>query len=205
MWVCYGGVGIKKKTTLMEYLFNLLIQDYQQIALYLVVLYFVVWITIRINTFYLKTSELRTKVPNMERLLAKIDAGLSSLNDTLLGKSIIDKSCYSRDRSPRTVNELGEKLFKESGADAVYLSMEEELAQELALKPIKSLLQLQTESLNVMLAHQDDSAFLPLQNFVYQHPTYNDTPLAYTDVLFVMALKLRDFYLTKHPNLNAGL
>jgi hypothetical protein len=77
--------------------------------------------------------------------------------------------------------------------------MKEELAQELALKPIKSLLQLQTESLNVMLAHRDDSAFLPLQNFVYQHPTYNDTPLAYTDVLFVMALKLRDFYLTKYP------
>ena len=61
----------------MEYLFNFLIQDYQQIALYLVVLYFVVWITIRIKRST-KTSELRTKVPNMERLLAKIDAGLSA-------------------------------------------------------------------------------------------------------------------------------
>jgi hypothetical protein len=189
----------------MDYLFNFLIQDYQQIALFGIVLYLIVKITITLDRFYVETKKLHDKVPNMERLLAKIDAGLSSLNDTLLEKSIIDKSCYSRDRSPRTVNELGEKLFKESGADAVYLSMKEELAQELALKPIKSLLQLQTESLNVMLAHRDDSAFLPLQNFVYQHPTYNDTPLAYTDVLFVMALKLRDFYLTKHPNLNAGL
>ena len=192
-------------STPMEYLFNFLIQDYQQVALFGIVLYLIVKITITLDRFYVETKKLHDKVPNMERLLAKIDAGLSSLNDTLLGKSVIDKSCYSRDRSPRTVNELGEKLFKESGADAVYLSMEEELAQELALKPIKSLLQLQTESLNVMLAHRDDSAFLPLQNFVYQHPTYNDTPLAYTDVLFVMALKLRDFYLTKHPNLNAGL
>ena len=188
----------------MDYLFNFLIQDYQQVALYLTVLYFVIWITIKINSFYMKTSELHTKVPNMERLLAKIDIGLTLLNRALLNKSVIDESYYSSDHSPRAVNVLGEKLLKESGADVIFTSIKNTLVNELELKPIDSLLQLQTESLNVLLAHWDDPLFKPLQNFVYQHPTYNNTPLGYTDLLFVVALKLRDYYISEHPELGAG-
>ena len=185
----------------MDYLLNFLIQDYQQVALYLVVLYFFVWTTAKINTFYLKTSSLYTKVPNMEKLLERIDAGFAALNDALLGKSVIDKSYYSRDRSPRIVNELGEQLFKQSGAEEVFSSIKDSLTKELSSKQINSLLQLQMGSLNVMLAHRDDQTLKPLQDFAYTHPTYHNTPLGYTDLLFVVALKLRDYYIAKHPEL----
>jgi hypothetical protein len=187
----------------MEYFLNFLIQDYQQVALYLVALYSVIFITVKITTFYNKTSELHTKVPNMERLLEKIDTGLAALNDALLGKSIIDKSYYSRDHSPRNVNELGEQLFKESGAETAFASIKDSLTEELSLKQINSLLQLQMGSLNVMLAHRDDPLLKPLLDFAYEHPTYHNTPLDYTDILFVVSLKLRDYYISKHPELNA--
>ncbi|HUC01329.1 MAG TPA: hypothetical protein VMA75_00285 [Candidatus Paceibacterota bacterium] len=187
----------------MEYFFAFLIQDYQQIALYLVVLYSVIWITAKVSGFYFKTSELHTKMPNIERLLEKLDIGLAALNDALLGKSVIDKSYYSRDRSPRTVNELGERLFKESGAEAAFAAMKDPLVDELASKQIHSLLQLQTASLNVMIAHRNDPILKPLQDFVYEHPTYHNTPLGYTDLLFVVSLKLRDYYISKHPELNS--
>lgn len=187
----------------MDYLFNFLIQDYQQVALLAIVLYLIIKITITLDRFYMKTKRLHDTVPGMERLLMKIDTGLTLLNKTLLNKSIINESCYSSDHSPRAVNILGEKLFKESGADALFASQKKMLLNELALKPIDSLLQLQTEALNVLLAHWDDPAFRPLQNFVYQHPTYDRTPLSYPDLLFVISLKLRDYYISKHPELTA--
>jgi hypothetical protein len=199
----------------MDYLFNLLVQDYQQVALYGVALYLIVFITVRINTFYLKTKGLYgevlglndkmlgldKRVSRVERLLAKIDVGFTLLNKALLGKSLIDESCYSNDHSPRTVNALGEKLFQESGADNIFSLLKDELILELESRLIRSMLELQGESLNVMLAHWDDPRLKLLQDFAYQHPTYNKTPLTYTDLLFVIALKLRDVYHAKHPDL----
>jgi hypothetical protein len=206
----------------MDYLFNFLIQGYQQVALYGIALYLIIFTTIKINTFYLKTTDLHSdvaglntkvqglddkvsglngKVSKVETLLAKIDLGFTLLNKALLGKSVIDVSCYSNDHSPRTVNALGEKLFQESGADNIFALAKDELILELESKTIRSMLELQGESLNVMLAHWDDPRLKLLQDFAYQHPTYNKTPLAYTDILFVIALKLRDAYHDRHPNL----
>jgi hypothetical protein len=213
----------------MDYLFNFLIQDYQQVALYGIALYLIVLVTIKIDRFYCKTnnlqrevsglhdetsglrsdvSGLRTEVSGLDKrvskveiLLAKIDLGFTLLNKALLGKSVIDVSCYSNDHSPRTVNALGEKLFQESGADNIFALAKDELILELESKAIRSMLELQGESLNVMLAHWDDPRLKLLQDFAYQHPTYNKTPLSYTDILFVIALKLRDAYHNKHPDL----
>jgi len=160
----------------MDYLFNFLIQGYQQVALYGIALYLIIFTTIKINTFYLKTTDLHSdvaglntkvqglddkvsglngKVSKVETLLAKIDLGFTLLNKALLGKSVIDVSCYSNDHSPRTVNALGEKLFQESGADNIFALAKDELILELESKTIRSMLELQGESLNVMLAHWD--------------------------------------------------
>ena len=56
----------------------------------------------------------------------------------------------------------------------------------------------------MLLLHRDEPRFRLLQDFVYQHPTFNAKPLTYTDILFMVALKLRDFYRERHPALTAG-
>jgi hypothetical protein len=137
----------------------------------------------------------------MQAMLSRIDKGLTLLNKVLLEKTVITESCYSNENSPRAINTLGEELLTDSNAIPLFESIKDKLVVELESKEIKSLLELERESLNVLLAHSDDPEYKPLQDFVYQHPTYKDTPLAYSDLLFVVALKLRDFYRTKHPEL----
>ena len=54
-----------------------------------------------------------------------------------------------------------------------------------------------------MLAHGDDLSYKPIQDFAFQHPTYKNNPLTYSDILFLIALKLRDFYRGRHTDLTA--
>ena len=187
----------------MEYLFSFLIQYYPQIAGYGIAAFLLVLATIKIYGFYSKTKQLHTDVPTIRTTLAKIDTGLTLLNSVLLEKTIISQSCYSNDNSPRVVSPLGERLLSESGANAILESVKGEFVLELEAKTIASLLELEKESLNVMLAHRNDMRFKQLQDFAYQHPTFNSTPLTYTDILFVVALKLRDFYRGRHLELVA--
>lgn len=93
--------------------------------------------------------------------------------------------------------------MKESSGNVVFETKKDGLLLELEQKQINSLLELEKESLNTVLAHRDDLDYKPLQDFTFQHPTFKDSPLTYTDLLFIVALKLRDFYRAKHPELKA--
>ena len=187
----------------MEYLFSFLIQYYPQIAVYGIILFLVVVITIKATDFYSQTRRLHADMPTVQTTLTKIDTGLTLLNNVLLEKTIISQSCYSNGNSPRVISSLGIQLLNESGANPIFEAIKGEFVMELEAKTINSLLELEKESLNVMLVHRDEARFKPLQDFAYQHPTFNDMPLTYTDLLFVVALKLRDFYRTRHPDLTA--
>ncbi len=177
----------------MEYIIRLAIDYFPPISWYTTAAAALVLATVKIHSFYIKTTAHHAEVPSIKDLLEHIDKGLATLNNVLLEKNIISHSCYSGNRSPRTINALGTQLMKESGAEIIFHAQKERLAAELAAKHAASLLQLEREALNVMIAHRDDPAFLPLQDFVYRHPMFDGTPLTYTDLLFVMALILRDY------------
>jgi hypothetical protein len=216
----------------MEYFLNFLNQYYPQVGIYAATLFFVIAVTVKIHGFYLnmqtvkgktekledkmpdielkmkmwqgKTEKLEDKMPKIEIMFSKIETGLILLNKMLLEKTIISQSCYSNENSPRTINDIGQSLLKESGANKIFEAKKKMLLSDLELKTINSLLELEREALNVMLAHGDDLDYKPVQDFAFEHPTYQGNPLTYTDILFIMALKLRDFYQVKHPELTSS-
>lgn len=188
---------------MIETTFTFLGTYYPQVLGYALLVFIVAWLASKTTTFYAKTAKLHTDMPIMQTTLIRIDRGLSTLNTVLLERTIISQSCYSGGSSPRTVSALGKDLLRESGADKIFEADKNDLVAELETKTINSLLELEKEALNVMLAHRDDLNYKPLQDFAFQHPTYKNTPLTYTDILFVIALKLRDFYRTRHIHLTA--
>jgi len=184
---------------MLEIILNYLITHFPQIAGYAVLFFFVVYVTFKLAKFYLNTNKTNEELPGIKFSLAKIDKGLTTLNQILLEKTVISQSCYSNEASPRAVSDLGEKVLQQSGADALFETLAPELIDELEKTKPDSLLELERNALQILLAKMDDPRFKDIQNFVFQHPTFDSNPLTYTDVLFLMSLNLRDSYRKRYP------
>ena len=55
-----------------------------------------------------------------------------------------------------------------------------------------------------MLQKRNDQKFKGIQNFAFEHPNFEDKSLTYTDILFILSLKLRDDFIKTHPNSKLG-
>jgi hypothetical protein len=181
-----------------------LIEFAPQIATYVLVALVVGIVVWKTAVFYVNTKKATSKFPAIEISLGKIDKGLTTLNQILLEKSVISQSCYSNENSPRVISDIGKKLYSESGAEKLFNIIKPELVAELEQKKFDSLLELERESLNVLIDKMNDPRFKDIQNFAFEHPTFEGSPLTYTDILFIMSLNLRDDYRQKYPESNLG-
>ncbi len=179
-----------------------LIEFFPQISVYFIIVIVVMFVTYKMTVFYINTKKATSKFPKIEDTLNRIDKGFTTLNQILLEKNVISRSCYSEENSPRAINPLGLRLFSESGAEKLFNSIKDELLTKLEKKKFDSLLELERSSLDVIIENMNDYRFKDVQNFAFQHPTFNGNPLTYTDILFVMSLRLRDTYREKHKNSN---
>ena len=175
-----------------------LIDNYPQIGLGCILLFLICFLVYKCTKFYLKTKGVCDDFPALKKLLEKIDKGFTTLNQILIEKNVISTSCYSEGNSPRSLNERGEMLYKESGAERLFIQIKDELILELEKRGQDSSLELEANALKVMFDKMNDPEFKDVQNFAYNHPNFNGTSLTYTDILFVMALKLRDAHIEKH-------
>ena len=189
---------------MLDIVSSYLIKNYPQIAGYAVLIIICVFITSKFCKFYFENKKVINEFPNLKETLGKIDRGLTTLNQILLEKTVITQSCYSNENSPRVINELGKQLFVESRASKLFQEINQELIAELESKKFDSLLELERSSLSVLIEKMNDPRFKDIQNFAFEHPTYQKQALTYMDILFVMSLKLRDVYIEKHPDSNLG-
>lgn len=189
---------------MLQYLLDNLIKFFPQAAGYSFVTFVVAILVWKVCSFYLNTKKTVGKFPQIETVLAKIDKGLTTLNQVLLEKQIISQSCYSSENSPRVINEKGMKLCKDSGAEEIFNDVKDELLKELEKKPLTSLLELERTSLDVFLERMNDPRFKKIQDFAFENPRFEGLPLTYTDILFILALKLRDYYRENHSDFRSG-
>lgn len=188
----------------MEIVLNYLITYYPQVGGYLLaafVLAFVVW---KISKFYLTTQTTNKDFLSIKATIEDIRSGFSTLNQVLLEKNVISNSCFSSSNSPRAINQLGIKLMHDSGADKLFQDMKTELIRELENAKFDSFLELEQESLDVLLKKMNDTRFKRIQNFAFEHPKYEEVDLTYIDILHILSLKLRDAYLEKYPKNKLG-
>lgn len=181
-----------------------LIDSYPQIATYFIIVLVVGFTVYKFTIFYKDTKDNNKKFGEVEEMLFRVDKGFTILNQILLEKNVISKSCYSDENSPRVINQLGLKLYSESGAEKLFHSIKNELLLDLEKKEFDSLLELERSSLDVLMDKMNDIEFKDVQNFAFEHPTFNGHPLTYTDILFMMSLKLREAYREKYPQSELG-
>lgn len=189
---------------MINYAIQKLIEYFPQVSTYFIIILVAVFVTYKLTIFYINTKKTNSKFPTIEETLNRIDKGFTTLNQILLEKNVISRSCYSEENSPRVLNEMGVRLYSESGARDLFEKIKDELISELEKKHFDSLLELERSSLDVLIEKMNDIRFKEIQNFAFQHPTFNSNPLTYTDILFIMSLRLRDLYREKHKNSNLG-
>lgn len=187
---------------MLELIFKKLLEYFPQVAVYAIIILIVGFVVYKATRFYVQTKNVHKEFPDIKLVLQKIDKGLNTLNTILLEKSVISQSCYSNGNSPRIINDLGKKVLEESTAGALFEKIKNDLLMELSKNNFTSLLEVERESLNLLLSKMNEPQFSTIQNFAYQHPTFNETPLSYSDILFVMSIKLRDLYKENHPELS---
>jgi hypothetical protein len=179
--------------------YDQLIQNFPQLAGYFFVACVVAFVVWKAAKFYFSTNRWTKEMPNLKITLDNIEKGFDKLNTLLLENSIISQSCYSSENSPRVINPLGERLYKESNAEKIFNKIKPELLNTLKEKKFDSLLELERTTLDLLLDKMDGPEFKEIQNFVFEHPTFEGNPLRYTDILFVMSIKLREAYKDNEP------
>jgi len=207
---------------MIEFIFNKAIEFFPQVSGYFliaIVAGFLVYIIIKhynkhhghcptvsdLRTDFNKSMDkLDITMNGLKDITYKITNGLDSLNKVLLEKNVISQSCFSNGNSPRVINDLGKRLYKESGADNLYIKIKEELLSELSKIPFDSNLDLERKCLNLLIDRMEKPEFKDIKDFTYQHPNFENTPLSYTDILFIIALTLRDEYLKEHNDLKSN-
>ncbi len=189
---------------MIEYIINSFDQQFPEIAGYTLVAFVVAIVVWKAAKFYMATTKIHTEFPRIQSILTDIKTGFTTLNQVLLEKQVISKSCFSNENSPRVINDIGIKLYEQSGAGKVYKDIEPSLMTELETKKFESLLELEQSCLEVLLQKRNDQKFKDIQNFAFEHPTFEGKPLTYTDILFILSLRLRDDFRKKHPDSDLG-
>lgn len=163
-----------------------------------VVLSLLIW---KFAGFYFTTKSAVKDIPSIKLSIGKIEKALLTMNALLLENGHIKQTCYSEANSPIKVNELGEKLLRESGAEKILKEITPAFLADLEGNSFNNPLELERACYQSLVSNMNDKRFSDLQTFAYNNPKFHDKPLRYFDILSVMALKLRDSYLEKHPKL----
>lgn len=111
--------------------------------------------------------------------------------------------------SPRKLNPIGEKLFKEINGQSFLDEYKERLFQIIDNAHPLVPYDVQQEAMTAFVEFVNSPAFNSFKNFVYNAPEVkleNGTMHAFDipDVCFVLGLKLRDMYLAEHPEINTN-
>jgi hypothetical protein len=187
---------------MLDIILNFLISYYPQIAIYAIVILATGFLVFKVTKFCSDTNKVcKNDFPAMAITLKSIESGFDKLNSILMEKNVINTSCYSQSHSPRVLNLSGKKLYIESGAEKLLNSLLDSLLSELETMSFDSPLEVERACLKLFIQKMENPEFNEVQTFAYNHPSFEDTPLAYSDILFVMALMLRDKYFEKHPEL----
>jgi hypothetical protein len=109
-------------------------------------------------------------------------------------QKFIDSSIY-KSKSPLSLTEFGEKLIKESGFKEIFEKEKGNLAGKLFGKQPKTKYDVQEKARELMNELTEYLPFQPLKEYAFK--TGND----YAQILRAGAIPLRDYYLSKHPEI----
>lgn len=194
----------------------------------------IVWLTIWIVKFTSGNRDLKSKIdslpcPEHTRSLEKHSDVIGEINSSLnridgqvdflvrLATSkpadsfAVSSSTFSEKKSPRKLNNNGNKLLAEVRGDEFLQENGRFFLDEIAKLEPKTALDVENYALSVLLANSERQEFNRLKNWVYNASSLEITDgsgsvshkdISMEDVLFVLSIPLRDRYLAGHPEVS---
>ena len=119
-------------------------------------------------------------------------------------------TAFSVKKSPRKLNDAGERLFEDISGKEFLEANKEFLLNEIEQKLPKTALDVETTASEVLFENLQNDIFNRMKNWVYNSPmrtlTINgeekDYAVTIGDVCFVLSIPLRDMYLQNHPEIS---
>lgn len=194
----------------------------------------IVWLTIWIVKFTSGNRDLKSKIdslpcPEHARSLVKHSDVIGEINSSLnridgqvdflvrLATSkpadsfAVSSSTFSEKKSPRKLNNNGNKLLAEVRGDEFLQENGRFFLDEIAKLEPKTALDVENYALSVLLANSERQEFNRLKNWVNNASSLEITDgsgsvshkdISMEDVLFVLSIPLRDRYLAGHPEVS---
>ena len=127
-----------------------------------------------------------------------------------MDESMIDK--LAQKHSPLRMTEAGAYLYEVSGAKKAIDELSDRLIREMETMDLRTELDVEDKSLDMILKNNNDSAFDPVKKYVYYSPdtiqvekTGEAIKFNMFSLMKLMSIDLRDRYLAKHPEIVNGI
>lgn len=150
-----------------------------------------------------------TKLENMkERLPCNAHHDdITKIKTVLVEKYPKSSSVFSMKSSPRKLNPTGEKLFAAINGEQFLKDNKERLFGYISDNSPLVALDVEQLSNAACLSLVSTPAFNSMKNYVYNEPTWTlpdgkQYDITINDICFVLGLRLRDMYLSEHPELS---
>lgn len=166
-----------------------------------------------------KMGQTSGRIDNIEKSVTKLENvmdrfpcnvhhdDITKIKTVLVEKYPKSSSIFSMKSSPRKLNPTGEKLFAAINGEQFLKENKERLFGYISDNSPLVALDVEQLSNAACLSLVSTPAFNSLKNYVYNEPTWTlpdgkQYDITINDVCFVLGLRLRDMYLSEHPELS---
>lgn len=128
------------------------------------------------------------------------------IQTTLAVKYKNDEGLFTQRHSPRSLNELGRRIFDDMNGRDFLDKNKTYLFDKIDSRKPMAALDVETAAEFACSSCTNEEFFLPVKSFVYNYPEIEITPgrrhdLTLSDACYILSFPLRDMYLKEHPNM----
>jgi hypothetical protein len=207
----------------MDALLNKVIENIPlSIIVFLMLIYLIVFITIKIHRFYLKLTnslilvekhdEAFNKFVNYLGVLDDMKSSIRKIEEYIIRNDSTALEQLIRKCSPFKITNFGEVLLNVSeGRDCVDNNIDFFISEIEKMKPLVAL-DVENYSLTVLNENTKSEMFNNIKDFVFNAPSNFllktpegneiEIPIKMENILWVMSIYLRDKYFETHPEIN---
>ena len=147
----------------------------------------------------LETLESQGK--NSADILLKLMSKIDNIERVLIAKDNSMLEHFSVTHSPRQLNDAGENLLRDSGAKVLLEAELPRLIELIDKEEPHTALDVEQIAYRTLLDESSEPWFIPIKNYIYNHPVYQDIPIHVGTLCFVMGISLRNSYLDRHSEI----
>lgn len=163
-----------------------------------------VTICIKIGEYSEKFKNLESCTKSFSDIISSLDKRLITVENILMIKHKGVADLFSAKHSPRSLNNIGEKVYRDMKGEEYIKKYKNLLFSIIDNENPKTALDVETAAFHACVNIDNDEAINYLKVFVYNYPTQQVSENVFAEVTlhdacFILSLPLRDMYLAEHP------